>query len=96
MLQIKENERKRFGKPPKKGVQMIENTFTMEDSLFKVKEVPAMKGTDKDTGYKFVVREDNGDILSCMTNSYKTISNNDIMSKAEPVLAEKRCSFDRR
>ena len=83
----------------RKGVYMIENKYTMKDSLFPVVEVPAIgkfpknknytEEETKDTGYKFVMREDTGQILSCMTNSYKTISNDDIMNKATPILKEK-------
>jgi len=80
---------------------MIENKYTMKDTLFPVKEVPAYwelskknkgNGTsvrEMSTGYKFIVREDTNEVLSCMTNSYKTISNDDIMNKATPVLEEK-------
>tara|TARA_R110002020_G_scaffold1573_2_gene7025 strand:+ start:389 stop:1180 length:792 start_codon:yes stop_codon:yes gene_type:complete len=76
---------------------MIENQYKMEDSLFPVKEVAAVGITKlgkpdnpiTDTGYKFVIRKDTGQILSCMTNAYKTISNNDIMDNAIPILEQK-------
>ena len=54
------------------------STVAIEESLFPVKEVPAehpwFKGENnhvkhnKNTGYKFIIREDTGQILSCMTD----------------------------
>lgn len=68
----------------------------LTETLFPVKEVPAIgspieiDGKEIDsTGYKFIVREDTGDILSCMTDEYKLITNQQIMKTAEPVL--KKC-----
>ena len=54
--------------------------IAMEETLFPVKEVPAVwmkherngKYTKSDlqvnNGYKFIVREDTGDVLSCMSD----------------------------
>jgi hypothetical protein len=70
------------------------NKITRKDSIFPVVEVPAIgigevnKHIDN-TGYKFIMREDTGQILSCMTNTYKLITNGQILSKADPVLKEK-------
>ncbi len=68
----------------------------LQDAMFSVKEVPIFKdvvthnlGThDKNekSGYKFIVREDNGQILSCMTDSYKLVKNETIMNIAEPLI----------
>jgi len=68
----------------------------LQDAMFSVKEVPIFKdvvthnlGThDKNerSGYKFIVREDNGKILSCMTDSYKLVKNETIMNIAEPLI----------
>ena len=68
---------------------MQQNNLT--SSYFPVSEVPAVgipvKGKEIDgTGYKFIVREDTNDILSCVTNSYKLVTNKEIMQKASPVL----------
>jgi len=49
----------------------------LTDTLFPVKEYPAnfafnseagISDVKLDTGYKFIVREDNNKVLSCMTN----------------------------
>ena len=60
---------------------------TLSDTLFPVKEVPAYweqinknkgNGTsvrEMSTAYKFIVREDTGEILSCMTDEYRLITN---------------------
>ena len=61
----------------------------IQDIMFPVKEVPARITSKlphrdtKDTGYKFIVREDTGDVLSCMTNNYKLINNSTILVKYE-------------
>ena len=74
---------------------MNKSNVMLSDTLFPVKEVPARITSklphlnEKDTGYKFIVREDTGDVLSCMTNNYKTISNSEIINNATPILKEK-------
>ena len=62
----------------------------LQEAKFPVKEVPAI-GVDSEreidsTGYKFIVREDTGRILSCMTNSYKLVENNTIIETANPLI----------
>ena len=63
----------------------------LQNAMFPVKEVPAIgidsepdyKGEIKNTGYKFIVREDTGDVLSCMTDSYKLVKNETIIKSRE-------------
>jgi len=73
---------------------------TLSDALFPVKEIPAVGipqsvgdevqfGQEIDsTGYKFIVREDNGDILSCMTDEYKLVDNKTIYETAKPIMKD--------
>jgi len=63
----------------------------INESLFPVREVPAQLGADiiKQTGHKFIMREDTGEILSCMTDEYKLVTNKEIMDTALPIL--KKC-----
>ena len=69
----------------------------IKNALFPVKEYPAnfayneKNNNDKwnvklDTGYKFIVREDTGDVLSCMTNDYRTVTNKQVIDTAKPIL----------
>ena len=68
----------------------------LTETMFPVKEVPAVVTGNEwsdtfgdratNTGHKFIVREDTGDILSCMTDEYKLVTNNQIMNVAEPIL----------
>ncbi len=69
----------------------------LNDTLFPVCEVPAigvpsddnnfLEGKEIDsTGHKFIVREDNGHVLSCMTDEYKLITNEKIFSYASPMI----------
>ena len=69
----------------------------LQSTLFPVKEVPAV-GYPFDelgdvvlmdnTGYKFIIREDTGKVLSCMTNDYKLVNNQEIINAAEPILKQ--------
>ena len=73
---------------------------TLQDSLFPVSEVPAIGspqtvsdeaqfGQEIDsTGYKFIVRQDNGAILSCMTDEYRLVDNRTIYETAEPIMKD--------
>ena len=60
----------------------------INDIMFPVREVPAQLGNDfvKDTGYKFIMREDTGQILSCMTDNYKLVKNEFINKKSADVI----------
>ena len=66
--------------------------MSLESTLFPVKEIPAVgRHLDEidnnelyptildNTGYKFIVREDTNEVLSCMTNEYKLIKNEEIL-----------------
>ena len=70
------------------------------NTIFPVKEVPAIQldsiglmtldGQDNlmKSGYKFIVREDTGDVLSCVTDKYKVVQNYSVIEAAEPILKE--------
>ena len=66
----------------------------IQDIMFPVKEVPARITSKlphrdtKATGYKFIVREDTGDVLSCMTNNYKLINNSTILEKSDNIISK--------
>ena len=58
----------------------------LSQTYFPVKEVPAVfqdthlsLDFNKDTGHKFIVRDETGDILSCMTDEYKLVTNQEVM-----------------
>ena len=65
----------------------------MKETLFPVKEVPAIMGKGfnfkDDTGHKFIVREDTNKILSCMTDEYKLVKNEDVYNIANPLIDKK-------
>ena len=67
----------------------INKSATLNETLFPVKEVPAIWNNEfakvAKTGYKFIVREDTGKVLSCMTDEYKMIPNEEVMDKALPI-----------
>ena len=65
----------------------------LQNAMFPVKEIPATMVNGKgelnhigNTGYKFIVREDTGQVLSCMTDSYRLVTNESIISAAEPIV----------
>ena len=69
---------------------------TLDTTLFPVTEVPAIgkfpknknytQEPTKDTGYKFIMREDTNEIISCMTNEYNLIPNEQILDTAVPIM----------
>ena len=64
----------------------------MLETLFDVKEVPVIYDTpqgDVETDYKLIVRDDNNKILSCMTNEYQLVKNEDIYKIANPLISTK-------
>ena len=72
----------------------------INDSYFPVKEVPATMVNKKgelsyigSTGYKFIVREDTGKILSCMSKDYKLVTNKEIINYAEPIVNKRGGKF---
>ena len=64
--------------------------------MFPVREIPALitgdvfsdqfGDTATNTGYKFIVREDTGQVLSCMTDEYKLVTNEQLYKSAEKTL----------
>jgi len=71
----------------------------LNDVMFPVIEIPANFTLNKetttsqvlgylpeDTGHKFIVREDNGKVLSCMTNEYKLVTNETVLKHASPII----------
>ena len=65
---------------------------TLDTTLFPVTEVPARitsklpHKNKKDTGYKFIIREDTGQVISCMTNEYNLIKNEQVIDIASPIM----------
>ena len=60
----------------------------LEPTLFPVKEKQALLA-GMNTGHKFIVREDNNEVISCVTDKYKLITNKEVMDIALPILKEK-------
>lgn len=57
--------------------------------LFPVKEVPAiLQDTHLSTEHKFIVREDTEQVLSCMSNEYKLVTNQEVFEKSSEVVKE--------
>jgi len=67
----------------------------LQEANFPVVEVPAVgipeAGKEIDsTGYKFIVREDTGTILSCMTDDYRLVKNETIMSYVNHIIKKNK------
>ena len=59
----------------------------MNEALFPVKEVPAIMGiSTNNTGHKFIVRADTNQVLSCMTNEYQLVTNQEIHDASKDAL----------
>jgi len=79
------------------------STVSLGETLFPVKEVPAehawVEGKNnyvkhnKNTGYKFIVREDTGEVLSCMTDEYRMVRNEEVVSKTEKILKKTKAQL---
>ena len=69
------------------------NRVNISDINFPVKEIPAIwkdkeNGNilNENTGHKFIIREDTGKILSCMTDNYRLVKNEMITKKTENII----------
>lgn len=74
----------------------------LQSVMFPVREVPAVGipqtisderqfGSEIDnTGYKFIVREDTGEVLSCMTDEYQLVENKRVMKFADPIIKKNK------
>ena len=66
-----------------------QNSWKVEDTLFPVKEVPAIWNNEvaqvAKTGYKFIVREDTGDVISCVTDDYKLVTNESLFNSTDKI-----------
>ena len=67
----------------------------LQDAMFPVKEIPAIWADKdngnilkKDTGHKFIVREDTNNVISCVTDKYRMVTNHQVIEAAEPVLKD--------
>ncbi len=76
--------------------------MSIESTLFPVKEYPAnfaynseggISDVNVNTGYKFIVREDTNQVLSCMTDEYKLVPNSQIVKAAEPILKQHKAKL---
>jgi len=76
--------------------------MSIESTLFPVKEYPAnfaynseagIIDVNVNTGYKFIVREDANQVLSCMTDEYKLVPNSQIVKAAEPILKQHKAKL---
>ena len=74
----------------------------LKSMSFPVKEVPAyyeiMTNGGKScrevsTNHKFIIREDTGNVLSCMSKDYKLVTNKEIINYAEPIVNKRGGKF---
>ena len=55
------------------------------DTTFGVTEVPLqVEGTVNSDDYKFIVRNDTSEVMSCMTKDYKLVTNQEVLDKSLP------------
>ena len=66
----------------------------MKDTFFPVKEDTIYTGKGNESGYKFIMREDTDEILSCVTDSYKLIKNKDVVDKVLKIFKKKKIKND--
>ena len=66
----------------------------MQDTFFPVVEDTIYKRNGNESGYKFIIREDTDEILSCVTDSYRLIKNEDVVSKILKIFKKKKIKTD--
>lgn len=66
----------------------------MQDTFFPVVEDTIYKRDGNESGYKFIIREDTNEILSCVTDSYRLIKNEDVVSKILKIFKKKKIKTD--
>ena len=63
--------------------------MNMSDSLFPVMEESIqVEGLKNSTDYKFIINAETSEVLSCMTDEYRLLTNEDVIKKAMPVLKD--------
>lgn len=74
----------------------------LANTLFPIREYPAnyafnqeagISDVNIETGHKFIVREDTNEVLSCMTNEYKVVTNKEIIDTASPILKKHKAEL---
>jgi len=71
---------------------------SLTETRFPVVEIPAIYRRDdkqlkQHTGHKFIVREDTNEILSCMTDTYRLITNEEVLQEVEPIMKGSKAVF---
>jgi|TARA_Y100000310_G_scaffold4410_1_gene5291 hypothetical protein len=73
------------------------NTMKLEDTLFPVSEVPAVwedvapmapQANVNTSNHKFIINDKTQQVISCMTNDYKLVTNEEVINSAHPILKE--------
>jgi len=67
-------------------------------TLFPVKEMPAHfigigNEVHKNTGHKFIIREDTNEVISCMTDKYQLVSNKDVFDMTSAVMRDNNATL---
>lgn len=74
-----------------------QKNVSLNDTVFPVIEVPAVFTNNnmwtKNTGHKFIVREDTKEVLSCMTDEYKMVSNYEVIEEVAPIMKKSKAQF---
>lgn len=78
-------------------------SVSLSETLYPVREISAVgmnvHGSDgeydlsKDTGYKFIINEDTNKVVSCMTDNYKLVSNEEVLKQVQPVMKASKAVF---
>jgi len=81
----------------------FQKSVSLGDTLYPVREVSAVgmdvHGSDGefelvgDTGYKLILNENTGKVVSCMTDNYKLVSNAEVMKEIEPIMNKSKATF---
>lgn len=76
-----------------------QKSVSLSDTLYPVIETPARLTSalphkdEKSTGYKFIVNENTGNVISCMSDNYKLVTNQEVMKEVEPIMNKSKAVF---
>ena len=77
------------------SVSLIDTQFPVieKPATYAFNEKAGISDVKLNTGYKFILREDTGKVISCMTDEYKLVTNEEVVTQIKPVMDANQAVF---
>jgi hypothetical protein len=77
------------------SVSLIDTQFPVieKPATYAFNEEAGISDVKLNTGYKFILREDTGAVISCMTDEYKLVTNEEVVTQITPVMDANNAVF---